>query len=166
MLSWIIGLAVIILVAFLLFFLGIGLLIITGGIVVIVFFGVLLSFTFGFFEPFVTKYMPTNEDNIPQKFMTCLLEERTSTCRKEYTNWGEDREATLDTVAREVESKMGKRYPRTVKNLAVSTVNNNGHGHTQIQLVVDYEKHHDVHEQWFIENGKHGTRITGFKWEY
>ena len=166
MLSWILGLAVIILVAVLLFFLGIGLLIITGGVVVIVFFAVVLAFAYNFVEPLVTNFMPTSETNISQKFMTCLLEEKSATCRKEYTNWSDDRQATMDAIAREVQTKLGKRYARTVKNLNINSVNNLGHTKTHSQLIVDYELHRDVHEEWFIETGAHGTHITGFKWTY
>ena len=166
MLSWIIALVALVLGAFVLFFLGIGLLIITGGIVVLVVLIVGLSLAYGFIEPYVLTYMPTNEKNISQKFMTCLVVEKSATCRKEYTNWGDDRQATMDAIAHEVQAKLGKRYAQTVRNLNLSTISNNGYGKTQMQLVVDYELHKQVHEDWFIETGKHGTRITGFKWNY
>lgn len=154
--SFFISALVLIMLALLFVFLGVGLALILGVILVIA--GLFAAINFIFDGSGLTG------KEVPQKFNECLLEEPPEECLQDWTTWDQDKLDVITILAKQVRNDLGVRGASHSTEYMAET--QNGQQSVRMELVTDYEKKKSVQEHYLLIKKDGELRIAELKWDY
>ncbi|MCX6128451.1 MAG: hypothetical protein NTX25_05220 [Proteobacteria bacterium] len=166
MLSFFTVVAGLIVLAALCIVLGLGLALVLGLILFFAIIAALIGLLFGGGSMLSIMSGLKQGSDIPQHFNTCLLEKQPESCRAEWTVWDAKELATVQAIARQVQSDLGERIDDSSSSQSYNQETKNGSTVLTLDLITDFAKKKAVREHYVLVEVKNKMKIKELKWDY